>query len=99
MTGIQTEPIFQNLFSLLSQTQQLTSGVPNGMAAFVTSGRVTPQVSNVSAVSQPAIYIMEGEQDVSDSMGLESCEVRTALRSHCVLRETKWVMKAFHPRP
>ena len=55
-----TEPIFQNLYSLLSQAQLLTNGAPNGNPAFVATSRKAPQVSNVGAALQPAMYMMEG---------------------------------------
>jgi hypothetical protein len=55
-----TEPIFQNLYNLLSQAQLLTAGVPNGTPAFVTTSRKAPQVSSVGAALQPAMYMMEG---------------------------------------
>ncbi len=59
---INTETIFANLFSLLSQTQMLTNGVPNGTPAFVTSSRKTLQVSAVNPANQPAMFQMQGPQ-------------------------------------
>ena len=73
-----TEPIFVNLFSLLSQTQLLTDGVPNGTPAFVTTSRTLPQVSAVSPVIQPALYIIEGEQDV-----IENVQAAAKYELHC----------------
>jgi hypothetical protein len=62
-----TETIFANLFSLLSQTQMLTNGIPNNTPAFLTTGRTCPPVANVGQATQPAMYIIEGEQDVMEN--------------------------------
>jgi hypothetical protein len=63
-----TETIFQNLFTLLRQTQMLTAGAPNGTPAFLTTSRVAPQVSAAGQATQPAFYQMEGEQDVMENV-------------------------------
>lgn len=74
-----TEPIFVNLLTLLSGTQLLdSSGNPTGGPAFVTTGRKLPQVSNVDFVMQPAMYILEGEQDV-----LEKAIALAKYEMHC----------------
>lgn len=67
MTPFQSEPCFAALFSLLSQTQMLTNGQPNGTPAFVTSSRYAVPVSGVTPAMQPALYLMEGEIEF-DSM-------------------------------
>jgi hypothetical protein len=58
------EKIYANLYNLLSQTQQLTDGAPNGQPAFLTTARRLPQVSQVGQAQQPAMYILEGEEIV-----------------------------------
>jgi hypothetical protein len=63
-----TETIFQNLYNLVSQAQLLVNGSPTGGNAFLTTGRTCPQVSNVGQALQPAMYIMEGEQDVMENI-------------------------------
>ncbi len=63
---IPSETIFQNLYTLLSQTQNLTDGVPNNTPAFLTTSRRAPQVSNVGQATQPALYMLEGEEEVGD---------------------------------
>ena len=63
-----SETIFANLFSLLSQTSQLVAGVPNGTPAFLTFSRRLPQVSNVGQATQPAIYVLQGEEDVGEKV-------------------------------
>lgn len=65
-----TEPIFQALYSLLSQAQLLVDGAPTGGAAFVTTGRKCPPVASVSAVLQPAMYMMEGGVRIVPRQGL-----------------------------
>lgn len=63
-----TETQFLNLYTLLSQTKMLTSGgVPSSTPAFLTTGRTLPQVSAVGPALQPALYMLEGEQDVSEN--------------------------------
>ena len=61
--GFQSEPVFAALLTLLSATQMLTAGVPNGNRAFTTTGRQALPVSQVSAAQQPALFLMEGEID------------------------------------
>ncbi len=62
--SINTERIFANLFSLLSQTQNLNSaGQPDGTPAFVTTSRRTLQVSAVNPALQPAMFLMQGPQE------------------------------------
>ena len=64
---VPVEKIFQNLFSLMSQTQLLdSSGNPTGGPAFVTTSRRLPQVSNVGQAEQPALYQLELNQDVRE---------------------------------
>lgn len=55
-----TEVMYQALFTLLSQTQL------SGSAAFVTSSRRLPQVSTVSPANQPALYMLESEENVTE---------------------------------
>lgn len=64
-----TETIFANLYSLLSQAQQLdpVTGQPNGTPAFQTTGRVLPAVANVAQVIQPALFMIEGEEDIEEN--------------------------------
>lgn len=65
---IATEKQFLNLFTLLAATQQLgVDGNPNGQPAFQTTGRTLPQVSAVGPALQPALYMLEGEQDVMEN--------------------------------
>lgn len=74
-----SETIFQNLYSLLSQTQNLTAGVPNSTPAFVTTARRLPQVSQVGQAIQPALYMIEGEEDVEEkSLALAKYEIHCA---------------------
>lgn len=64
---ILTETMFQNLYSLLSQTMTLDgTGQPTSTPAFLTTGRKLPQVSAISQAIQPALYMLEGEQDVGE---------------------------------
>lgn len=64
---VSTETIFQNLFSLMSQTQLLDSyGNPTGGPAFVTTSRRLPQVSNVGQAEQPAFYQVQLNQDLAE---------------------------------
>ena len=78
---ISTETIFQNLFSLVSQTTLLdTSGNPTGTAAFATTSRRLPQVSNVGQAEQPAIYQLELNQDV-----IEKTQGAASYELHCDL--------------
>ena len=63
----QTELQFAALFSLLAQTQALSNGAPGGQPAFLTTSRTLPQVSAVGPALQPALYMLEGEQDVSEN--------------------------------
>jgi len=64
---VSTETIFANLFSLMSQTRLLdSSGVPVGTPAFLTTSRRLPQVSNVGQATQPALYQIELEQDLTE---------------------------------
>ena len=67
---MQTEPIFQNLYSLLSQAQLLVDGAPTGGPAFVTTSRKCPQVSSVSAGIQPFMGMMEGGVRIALRKGL-----------------------------
>lgn len=68
-----SETIFANLFSLLSQTQILSA------PAFVTTSRRLPQVSNVGQALQPALYILEGEEDVEEkAIALAKYEIHCA---------------------
>jgi hypothetical protein len=68
-----SETIFQNLFNLLSQTQ--ISSVP----AFVTTSRRLPQVSDVGQALQPALYMLEGEEDVEEkAIALAKYEIHCA---------------------
>jgi len=83
-----TETIFQNLYSLLSQAQMLTAGVPNGMAAFLTTGRKCPQVSAVGAALQPAMYMMEGEVQIQPRQGLNLPRYRFAAAAIVFFRNT-----------
>ena len=53
-----SETIFQNLFTLLAATPGI-----------VTSARRLPQVSNVSQAVQPALYMLEGEEDIAEKAG------------------------------
>ena len=69
MSPFQSEPCFANLFTLLSATQMLTNGKPNGTAAFVTSSRLAQPVADVSQDEQPALYIMQGEIDFGPDVG------------------------------
>jgi hypothetical protein len=79
-----TETIFANLFSLLSQTQTLVDGAPSGQAAFITATRTLPQVSNVSPALQPALYQLEGEQDVLEkAIALAKYEMHAAVVVLC----------------
>jgi len=74
-----SETIFQNLYSLLSQTQQLTNGVPNSTPAFQTTARRLPQVSQVGQAIQPALYVLEGEEDVEEkALALAKYEIHCA---------------------
>jgi hypothetical protein len=79
---VATETIFQNLFSLVSQTQLLNaSGVPAGGPVFsAASSRRLPQVSNVGQAEQPAIFQIELHQDLREN-------VQAAAREelHCML--------------
>jgi hypothetical protein len=77
---IAQETIFQNLFSLLSQTQLLSGGIPSGPEVFVTSSRRLPQVSNAGlSVNQPAIYQIEGEEEIGDkAFNLGRYDIRAA---------------------
>jgi len=82
-----SETIFQNLYSLLSQTQQLTNGVPNGNPMFVTTARRLPQVSQVGQAIQPALYMLEGEEDVEEhALALAKYEIHCA--AVCFFRNT-----------
>jgi hypothetical protein len=66
-----SEVVYQNLFNLLSQTQMLTNRAPNGTPAFTTTSRRLPPANNVSGVQQPALYMLEGEDDIEEkSMAL-----------------------------
>lgn len=73
-----SERIFTNLFALLAATQSLVDGAPSGQPAFVTTGRKLPQVSNVAGAQQPALYMLEGEQDV-----LEKAIALAKYELHC----------------
>lgn len=77
MTSIET--IFQSLYSLLSQTENLTNGVPNNTPAFITTGRQLPQVSAVGEAIQPAMYILEGEEEIDEkAIALAKYEIKCA---------------------
>lgn len=73
-----SETIYANLYTLLSQTTTLVDGVPSDVPQFVTTGRKLPQVSNVSGVLQPALYMLEGEEDV-----LEKAIALAKYELHC----------------
>ena len=74
-----TEIQFAALFALLSQTQQLTGGVPNGRPAFQTTSRTLPQVSAVGPALQPSLYMLEGEQDIMENaIALPKYELHSA---------------------
>lgn len=67
MNGLNTETVFQNLFELLSRTKTLdANGAPTNTAAFLTTSRTTPQVSAVSPEIQPAMFVMQGPQDITE---------------------------------
>lgn len=77
--AFQSEPVFAALYTLLAATQMLTSGVPNGTPAFLTSSRLAQAVSIVSGVEQPALYIMQGEIEFGGSeIGISTDEYKAA---------------------
>ena len=80
MTPFQSEPAYAALFTLLSATQLLTNGQPNGTLAFKTYSRLAIPVSTSTPAQQPALYIMEGEIEFSplDDMGLSTDQYKAA---------------------
>jgi hypothetical protein len=73
-----TETIFANLLTLLAATQTQDPSLSPG-PAFVTTGRKLPAVANVSAIEQPALFIIEGEQDVLEkAIALAKYEIHAA---------------------
>ena len=80
MTPFQSEPAYAALFTLLSATQLLTNGQPNGTPAFKTYSRLAIPVSTSTPAQQPALYIMEGEIEFSplDDMGLSTDQYKAA---------------------
>ena len=74
-----TETIFQNLYTLLRQTKLLVDGAPGPDAAFVTTSRLSPQISAAGQAIQPALYMLEGEQDVMENaLALQKYEMKCA---------------------
>jgi hypothetical protein len=74
-----TELQFAALFSLLCQTKQLSGGSPGSQAAFLTTSRTLPQVSAVGPALQPALFLLEGEQDVMENaIALPKYELHSA---------------------
>ena len=67
---IASETIFGNLLNLLAATQLLTGGVPSGGPVFLTHTRRLPQVSDVGQAIQPALYLYEGPEIVTEKAGL-----------------------------
>jgi hypothetical protein len=65
-----TETIFQNLYSLLSQTQLLVAGAPSGGPVFqnpTATGRRMPQRDAITPAILPGLWIVEGDQDVIEN--------------------------------
>lgn len=66
-----TETMYQALFTLLAATQV------NGAAAFVTTSRKLPPAQSVAAARQPALYMLETQENVTEKavgMALEEHE-------------------------
>jgi hypothetical protein len=58
---VSTEAVYAALFSLLSQSQV------GEQTAFVTASRRLPAIANVLAAQQPAMFFLEGEEDVKEN--------------------------------
>lgn len=68
-----SEATFQALFTLLA------ASTVGGSAAFVSTSRRLPAIANVLAAQQPALYMLEGEEDVAETdQGLPVQEWRVA---------------------
>jgi hypothetical protein len=65
-----SEAIFQNLYTLLSQTQLLSGGVPSGGPVFVNppaTGRRIPQRDAISPAMLPGLWVVQGDQVLQEN--------------------------------
>lgn len=65
-----SDTIFQNLYTLLSQTKLLTNSVPAGDPVFVNptaTGRRIPQRDAISPAMLPGLWVVQGDQVVQEN--------------------------------
>ena len=84
-----SDTIFQNLYTLLSQTQLLTDGVPSGGPVFVNptaTGRRLPQRDAVSPAELPGLWVVQGDQaTMENAIALAKYEMKAYAVVMCQL--------------